>query len=120
MTGLRQRFLPALLLLLLLAAARPASVRAQTNVDDAFFKAVAANFLTWDKDHNKSLSVEELDAAILNPANKGQAASALAALKRASRSTNYTLPPLTLLNIQQLATNKPATNKPNMQLLYRQ
>jgi thiol-disulfide isomerase/thioredoxin len=119
MTGFRQRFSPALLLLLL-ATARPFGVQAQTHVDDAFFKAVSSNFLAWDKDHNQTLSVEELDAAIENPANQSQAAAALAALKRASRSTNYTLPPLTLLNIHQLATNTPATNRANLQALYRQ
>ena len=119
MTGFRQRFLPALLLLLL-ATARPLAVWAQSNADDAFFKAVAANFLTWDKDHDQSLSVGELDAAIEDPANQGQAAAALAALKRASRSTNYTLPPLTLDNIRRLATNTPATNQPNLRRLYNQ
>ena len=119
MTGFRQRFLTALLLLFL-ATARPLAVWAQTNADDSFFKAIATNFLTWDKDHNKSLSVEELDAAIEDPGNKGQAAAALAALKRASRSTNYTLPPLTLENIRRLATNTPATNQPNLPRLYSQ
>jgi tetratricopeptide (TPR) repeat protein len=119
MTGFRQLFLPALWLLLL-ATATPLTVGAQTNDDDSFFKAITAKFSTWDKNHNQSLSVGELDAAIEDPANTGQAAAALAALKRASRSTNYTLPLLTLQNIRQLATNTPATNQPNLQRLYSQ
>lgn len=119
MTGFRQRLLPALLLLLLATMWLP-SVWAQTNADDGFFKAVATHFLTWDKDHNQILSVGELDAAIEDPANKGHAAAALAALKRASRSTNYTLPPLTLDNIRQLATNRAATSQPNLPRLYSQ
>ena len=119
-------FLPPVLSVLwvLLAAMPIYRIQAQTNsnanTNDAFIKTVSANFLRWDKDHNQTLSVEELDAAIENPANRGQAAAALAALKRAARSTNYTLPPLTLANISQLASNAPATNRPNLRLLYRQ
>jgi thiol-disulfide isomerase/thioredoxin len=115
--GIRQRFVPALLWLLLVTAPTW-NIRAQTNSDDAFIKAVSAGFLTWDKDHDQTLSLDELDAAIENPANKGQAAAALAALKRAARSTNYTLPALTLANICQLARNPPATNQPDLHGMY--
>jgi thiol-disulfide isomerase/thioredoxin len=117
MNNVRQRILPALGWLLL-AAAPAWSVRAQVNAADAFMQTVASNFFTWDRDHDQTLSVGELDAAIEDPANRGQAAAALAALKRASRSTNYALPPLTLDNIRQLAGSRPATNRPDLRGLY--
>jgi hypothetical protein len=92
--------------------------RAQANPGDAFIEALTPKFSLWDKDHDQILSVEELDAAIKDPANTGPAAAALAALRRASRSTNYTLPPLTLTNICELAAKPPATNQPNLARLY--
>ncbi len=72
----------------------------------------------WDQNHDQILSVEELDAAIEDAGNTGRAAAALAALKRATLSTNYTLPPLTLANIRRLASSPPATNRPNLAALY--
>jgi hypothetical protein len=118
MDGFRQRFLPALLGLLL-AAAPSWSARAQGKTDDGFMQAVTAKFILWDTDYDQTLTVEELDAAIQDPANTGRAAAALAALKRASSSTNYTLPPLTLANIRTLANSPPATNRPNLLGMYR-
>jgi tetratricopeptide (TPR) repeat protein len=65
---------------------------------------VAANFATWDANHDQTLSTEELDAAIEDPANKGPAAAALAALRRAGSITN--VQPLTLDHIRKLADDK--------------
>ena len=69
-----------------------------------FLQVVAANFSIWDTDHDQALSREELDAAIEDPANKGPAAAALAALRHASSVTN--VQPLTLANIRKLADDK--------------
>ena len=86
--------------------------------DSPFIQTLAAQFSKWDKDHDQTLSLHELDTAIEDPANTGPAAAALAALKRASRATNYTLPALTMMNIRELANSPPATNRPNFQRLY--
>jgi len=69
-----------------------------------FLEVVASNFATWDTNHDQILSKEELDAAIEDPANKGPAAAALAALRRAGSITN--VEPLTLANICKLADDK--------------
>jgi hypothetical protein len=119
MHGIRQQFLPALLWLLL-AAAPSWSVRAQGKPDDGFMQTVIAKFILWDTDHDQTLTAEELDAAVQDPGNKGRAAAVLATLKRASASTNYTLPPLTLDNIRKLAFGPPATNRPDLLGLYRE
>jgi hypothetical protein len=108
------------LLWLLLAAAPSLSVRAQAKSDDGFMQTVNARFILWDTDHDNVLTVEELDAAVQDPGNTGRAAAALAALKRAASSTNYTLPPLTLASIRQLANSPPATNRPDLKGLYRE
>jgi len=115
--GRRQGLLPALLLLLL-AVTPSGSVRAQDKTGDEFMAAVAARFYAWDLDHNQSLSIAELDVAIKDPANTGRSAAALAALKRASLSTDYTLPLLTFNNIRELAFRPPARHQPNLARLY--
>jgi hypothetical protein len=117
MNGYRQRILPALLCLLL--AAPSFNLRAQVKPDDGFLQAVTAKFILWDTDYDQILSATELDAAIQDPGNTGRAAAALAVLKRAWSSTNYTLPPLTLANVRQLANSPPATNHPNLLGMYR-
>jgi hypothetical protein len=105
-------------LTLLLAVTPSWNDRAQAKPGDAFMEAVTARFFVWDTDHNQTLSMEELDAAIKDPGNTGQAAAALAAVKRASLSTNYTLPPLTLNNLRDLAVRPPSAHRPNLARLY--
>jgi hypothetical protein len=112
----RQGFLSALLLLL--AVTPPCCVQAQSKTSDQFMQAVAARFYTWDLDHNQTLSMAELDVAIKDPANTGRPAAALAALRRASLSADYTLPPLTFNNIRELASRPPAKHQPNLARLY--
>ena len=61
---------------------------------------------------------QELDAAIEDPTNTGPAAAALAALKRASRSTNSPLPVLTLDSIRELAAPPPPPKQPKLNSLF--
>ena len=89
-------------------------VLAQTKSGELFFEQVAQEFKHWDKDTNSVLSTNELDLAVADAQVAGKNAAAVAALKRALRSTRYQLPPLTLENIHTLATNSPATNRPNL------
>jgi hypothetical protein len=117
MHGHRQRFLPGLLLLLL-AVTPSMGGTAPVKLRVTFMEVVASNFYTWDRNQDQTLSVDELDFAIKDPGNTGPEAAALAALKRAARATNYTLPPLTLDNIRELAGRPPTTNQPNMTRLY--
>jgi len=69
----------------------------------AWLGEVATNFPAWDLNHDRTLSMDELDAAIQNPAIKGAAAAALAALRQAGLSSNA--PALTLRNLRKLASN---------------
>jgi hypothetical protein len=115
--GRRQRLFPALLLLFL-ALTPFNSVRAQEKTVDQFMAAISSRFYAWDLDHNQTLSMDELDAAIKDPANTGRPAAALAALKRASLSTDYSLPPLTFSAIRWLAGRKPDKRQPNLLRLY--
>jgi hypothetical protein len=93
-------------------------VRAQDKTVGQLMEAVAARFYAWDLDHNQTLSIEELNVAIKDPANTGRSAAALAALKRASLSTNFTLPALTFNNIRELALRPAAGHQPNLLRLY--
>jgi hypothetical protein len=112
-----QRFLPVMFLLILVFAPT-CSLHAQGKADDQFLAAVDANFHAWDTDRNQFLSTGELDAAIKDPANTGPAAAALAALKNATLSTNFNMPPLTIFNIYQLVSRRTDTNQPNLPRLY--
>lgn len=95
MSPSKQFFLTVFLLLFLLAApSRSESISPDFN--SRFMDVVAKNFSTWDTNQDQTLSREELDAAIQDPANKGPAAAALAVLKRAGGSR-----PLTLEKLRQ-------------------
>lgn len=95
-------FIAAAMGLLLLVTARGAEAAHQST--NTFLEVVQANFPAWDTNHDQILSTEELDMAFEDPANKGPAAAALAALRHASLATNA--PALTLANISKLATNE--------------
>lgn len=51
-------------------------------VKSAFGERVAARFGDWDKNGDKFLSAEEIDAAMIDASNTGEDAAALATLKR--------------------------------------
>jgi hypothetical protein len=86
----------------------------------ALVAEVEKQFATWDDDHNGNLSTSEIDAVVANPQTRGSAAAAVAALKRASRSSKYHLPPLSLENIKQLAATGPSADRPDLAKMYGQ
>jgi hypothetical protein len=103
---------------MLFTAVRSWGAPAPATNNNNFADIVSAQFFNWDTNHDQTLSMAELDAAIEDPGNTGAAAAALAALKRASRATNFALPLLTVANIRELAASPPATNRPNLPRLY--
>jgi len=60
-----------------------------------FSAVVAAHFDQWDADHNATLSPDEIDRLVVNPAIHGPEAAALAAMKLVVRSTKIKPPQLT-------------------------
>jgi hypothetical protein len=73
-----------------------------------FVTEVEKHFGTWDKDKDGKLSSQEIDELVANPVIKGKAAAAVAALKRADRSSKYAVPPLTRAYFQSMAKLKGA------------
>lgn len=57
-----------------------------------FLDVVKENFAAWDRDKNAELSGDEIELAVHNPAVKGHAAAAAAALRRAVRAEHARLP----------------------------
>ncbi len=92
--------------------------RAVASSPDVFLEVVSAEFLQWDANHDGVLSTNELDAAVASVDTKGKPAAAIAALKRASRSTRYKLPALTLENIRQVASAAAAADKPDFSRMF--
>ncbi len=76
------------------AAAKPAAARPAP-----FAAVVADRFATWDQNGDAELCAEEIDRACLDPHSADEAAAAIAAIKRALRSGNYAMPPLTIAGL---------------------
>jgi hypothetical protein len=77
-------------------------ITSQTHATAAFLGEVKAHFSAWDTDHNGLLSTPEIEQGVASPQFKGPTAAAIASLRRAVRTPEYKLPPLTLENIQKL------------------
>lgn len=72
-----------------------------------FLSVLKASFAAWDSDHDGALSKLEIDHALADTAIKGDAAAALAVLKRLERSKTWTTIPRTL----EALTNEAAKAK---------
>lgn len=85
-----------------------------------FAEQVGRSFARWDRDHDGVLAPAELDVAVADPANQGKDAAALAALKRASRSTRLKVPPLTLPYVRATAAAAPVAGQPDFNKMYKE
>ncbi len=85
-----------LLSLALLADALP------MHATPAMLTEVAIHFNAWDLNHDGTLAVTEIETSVASPQFKGPAAAAIASLRRAVRTPEHRLPPLTLQAIQAL------------------
>jgi hypothetical protein len=80
----------------------------------AFVSVVSGHFADWDTDKDGLLQAIEVNSAVCNSAIAGDEAAAVAALKRATRSKTFTMPPLSLKNLTALALATPARDQPNL------
>jgi hypothetical protein len=96
------------------AATDIVTIRPPGSDTNSFLKVVAREFPGWDLNHDGVLGVDEINAAVSNPQTVNRAAAAIAALKRAVRSTKNVMPPLTLSNIDELT----AKREPDFALMY--
>jgi Ca2+-binding EF-hand superfamily protein len=85
-----------------------------------FFETVKKQFKSWDKNRDGQLSSNELDDAVVSTKTIGKSAAAVAALKRASRSTKYTVPPLTLNYIRETCSEPASPEKPDFQKMFKE
>lgn len=69
-----------------------------------FVEVVKANFAAWDEDGDDVLGAEEIDRACTDPEVVGEAAAAIASLKRIVRAGTYEVPPLTIEGLAKAAT----------------
>lgn len=104
-----------LILIAALTVVRPAV--AATSAE--FLEQVTQHFAGWDADSDGTLTAAEIDKASANPEVKGNAAAALAALKRGSRATSLKVPELTQEQIKTFATERGA-DKPDLTGMYSQ
>ena len=114
----RCRFIAALLFAVALFSITPQGF-AETPASSAeFLEQATISFKKWDLDGNGKLSKEEIDAAVADPRNVGKAGAAIAALKRAVRSSRYKLPDLTVTNLGTLVAAPAAADRPNLGSMY--
>ncbi len=115
---------PAFLIIIAIAAVMPvASVVAKEATKSADWRAafltqVGRHFPVWDADRDGVLSRTELDGLVASSKITGEGAAAVAALKRAVRSTKYQLPPLSEAAIRRIAT-APAKDQPDFGGMFR-
>ncbi len=88
------------------AFARDAEVAAASDLE-RFLTVLQKHFPAWDADHDGVLSVNEINQHVADPEVRGEAAAAIAALKRASRIRQPTLPTFTLEHLEVLAKAQP-------------
>lgn len=113
--SLRRSLGPVVTLVTSLAVSQP--LFAATSAE--FLEQVTQHFAAWDGDSDGTLSVAEIDKAAANPEVKGNAAAALAALKRASRSPSFKHPELNQERIKEFATKRGA-DMPDLTGMYGQ
>lgn len=77
-------------------------------------QVVASSFAKWDRDGDQTLTIAEIDAVVADLQTRGAEAAAVAALKRATRSTRYKLTQLTLPQIELLVKEGPAADRPDL------
>ena len=94
-----------LVFILMLSASLPAA-EAPT-----FLEIVTTHFERWDRDRDGVLTVAELDTLVADPLNKGDEASAIAVLKRASRSTRIKIPRLTQSLVKEAVGAPPSATR---------
>jgi Calpain family cysteine protease len=73
----------------LAAAQSPSPQRPLPPGAQQFFAAVRGNFALWDRDHDGTLTREEIEIEMQDPRITGDAAAALAALKLAATHSNH-------------------------------
>lgn len=81
---MRCRFF-AVAILIFLAIPTPGRA-ASPEKPSPFLEQVHANFAAWDTDHDERLTAKEIELSLTNPAVKGDAAAAIASLRRAIRA----------------------------------
>jgi hypothetical protein len=107
---------PVLILLTLCGFNTP--LHAATSAE--FLQQIEENFAAWDRDGDGVLAAAEIDAAAADAKVAGNAAAALAALKRVSRSPKFNQLILNKEKITEFASGQPAGDKPDLSGMYAQ
>ena len=82
---------------------------------DVFFAEVLkASFLAWDSNHDGTLAKLEIDTALADPKIKGDAAAALAVVKRLNRSKTWSAIPLMIEGMSTIPKTKGPPNLTSM------
>ncbi len=81
-----------------------------------FTAALATSFDGWDGDHDATLATQEIDAALADPKITGDAAAALAVVKRIARSKAAI--PLTLEGLSASAASPKAKDRPDIASMF--
>ncbi len=76
------------------------------SVKVSFAEVLRASFAAWDSNHDGTLAKLEIDTALADPKIKGDAAAALAAVKRVNRSKTWSAIPLTLEGMSAIPKTK--------------
>lgn len=105
---------------MLLSVSQGKDVERSTEDDcERFIAVVEKHFSSWDGDSDGILSANEINESLVSEEIQGDAASAVAALKRASRFRRIELPSFTLAHIKELAVAQPRAGWPDLPAIFR-
>jgi len=83
-----------------------------------FISILEKSFRVWDDDADGVLSAGEINGLVEREDIQGEAAAAVAALKRAARLSKIKLPSFTLAHLKELAMNKLQTGWPDLPAMF--
>jgi hypothetical protein len=85
---------------------------------NAFVAVLTASFPGWDRDRDGTLSMAEIDQALADPIVQGDAAAALAVVKRLARGKTWAAIPRTLPELSQLASGAKTKDGPDIAKMF--
>ena len=83
-----------------------------------FIAALTASFPSWDSDHDGTLAMIEIDQALADPTIKGDAAAALAVVKRLARGKTWAAIPRTTAELSQQTASVKTKGGPDITAMF--
>jgi len=92
--------------------------QAHATPSPSFADVIGDRFEAWDGNFDGALTIDEVERVIVDPQVKGPDAAAAVAIRRTLRNSKYGISKLTLAELNELASEKKSSGKPNLNAMY--